>query len=478
MRFIGNAPVDGEVRAVASGALATGDTVLVNSDGTVSVVAETSEVIGSPNVFESGVTQEISVAFDSSNNKVVIAYKDESDSNKGKAIVGTVGASSISFGSEVIFETGSTAETVIVFDGSNNKVVVAYKDNGNSGYGTAIVGSVSGTSISFGTAVVFKSNSVTGIGATFDSNSNKVVVTYRDNSAGGDGTANVGTVSGTSISFGSSVTFTTSNSTETSTVFDSSNNKVVIAYRDLQTSDIGTCVVGTVSGTSISFGTPVVFENAAVTFIAAAFDSNSNKAVISYRVTSTTYGNSIVGTVSGTSISFGSPVVFEAADASEISSTFDTNVNKVVVVYRDSGNSNYGTRTLGSVSGTSISFDSPVVFESANTDNTSCTFDSSSNKVVIAYRDEGFSDRGTATFFKPTTFNLTSENFVGFANSGYASGQSAALNSTCSVDNKQSGLTAGQTYYVQTDGSLGATPASPSVVAGTAISSNSIIVKG
>jgi len=202
----------------------------------------------------------------------------------------------------------------------------------------------------------------------------------------------------------------------------------VIAYRDIQTTDIGTCVVGTVSGTSISFGTPVVFENAAITFVAATFDSNSNKVVISYRLTSTTYGNSIVGTVSGTSISFGTAVVFEAADAQEISSTFDTNANKVAVVYRDNGNSFYGTRILGTVSGTSISFNSPVVFESANTDNTSCTFDSTSNAIVIAYRDEGFFDRGTATFFKPLVFNLTSENYIGTAASGAADTQRAKIN--------------------------------------------------
>jgi hypothetical protein len=41
-----------------------------------------------------------------------------------------------------------------------------------------------------------------------------------------------------------------------------SNNKVVIAYKDAGNSDFGTAIVGTVSGTSISFGTPVVFENA------------------------------------------------------------------------------------------------------------------------------------------------------------------------------------------------------------------------
>lgn len=74
--------------------------------------------------------------------------------------------------------------------------------------------------------------------------------------------------------------------------------------------------------------------------------------------------------------------------------------------------------------------------------------------------------------------NLTTENFVGFAAHTYADTQSALINSTCTVDRKQSGLTAGQTYYVQTDGTLSTTPGNPSVEAGTAISSTGIIVKG
>ena len=31
------------------------------------------------------------------------------------------------------------------FDSTNNKVVLAYRDDGNSSYGTAVVGTVSGT---------------------------------------------------------------------------------------------------------------------------------------------------------------------------------------------------------------------------------------------------------------------------------------------------------------------------------------------
>ena len=46
------------------------------------------------------------------------------------------------------------------YDSTNGKVVIAIWDYGNSGYGTAVVGTVSGTSISFGTPVVFESATI------------------------------------------------------------------------------------------------------------------------------------------------------------------------------------------------------------------------------------------------------------------------------------------------------------------------------
>ena len=428
MRLIGNVEEDAQVRAVASGALANGDTVVVNSDGTVSVVASTPAGGGTPVVFESADTTYTSATFDSNSNKVVIAYRDVENSNYGTAVVGTVSNTSISFGTPVVFEAASSVFISATFDSNSKKVVIAYRDAGNSNYGTAIVGTVSGTSISFGTAVVFVSTRCDYPSATFDSNSNKVVIAYWAQSSN-SGTAIVGTVSGTGISFGTPVAYNSGGYTGwNSAVFDSNSNKVVIAYRDGGNSNYGTAIVGTVSGTGISFGSEVVFESVAVTAISAVFDSNSNKVVIAYANSSagSQFGTTIVGTVSGTGISFGDAVVFESAAVQFLFSTFDSNANKVVISYRDTGNSNYGTA---------------VVFSQAST-------------------------------------NLTAENFLGFAAHTYADTQSAVINSTCTVDRNQSGLTAGQTYYVQTDGSLGTTAADPSVVAGTAISSTEIIVKG
>ena len=67
-----------------------------------------------------------------------------------------------------------------------------------------------------------------------------------------------------------------------------------------------------------------------------------------------------------------------------------------MIAYDDGGNSSYGTAIVGTVSGTSISFGSPTVFESAAITFTSSAFDSTNDKVIIAYRDTGNSDYGTA----------------------------------------------------------------------------------
>ena len=143
MRSIGNVQQDGQVRAIASGALSNGDTVIVNSDGTVSAVSGSDASVGSATQFESGNIIHTAPVFDSSNNKIVIAYRDAGNSNYGTAVVGTVSGSSISFGTPVVFRSNTCQYVTATFDSNSNKVVVAYQDVGNSFRGQSYVGTVS-----------------------------------------------------------------------------------------------------------------------------------------------------------------------------------------------------------------------------------------------------------------------------------------------------------------------------------------------
>ena len=482
MRTIGTPSTQArKLNAIASGALPNGDPVIVNADGTVSVVDATSGPagFGSSVVFNAANSRPTATAFDSNSNKVVIAYRDYGNSSYGTAIVGTVSGSSISFGTPVVFESDTIDYPAITFDSNSNKIVIAYKDEGNSNYGTAIVGTVSGSSISFGSHAVFQPANWFYADIVFDSSSNKVVINYAA-SPNYYLYAIVGTVSGTSISFGTPVQVATNNSNQARSTFDSSSNKVVLTYRG--SSNYGTAIVGSVSGASISFGSPAVFDSESIDDLSITFDSNSNKVVTSYRRTSSSNnGTSVVGTVSGSSISFGTPVDFFATSggATDMSSAFNTSTNKVMLSYRE-GQTGGLEFVSGTVSGTSISFSSPITFVdgAVSSPTMSSAFDSTGNNFIIAYADSSNSTYGTAIVYAPTSTNLTSENYVGLASNGYPDTATATIDVQGAINDRQSGLTAGQSYYVQTDGTLDTTPASPSVFAGTAISATKIIVKG
>ena len=305
---------------------------------------------------------------------------------------------------------------------------------------------------------------------TFDTNSNKVVISYSDQTDGQDGTAVVGTVSGTSISFGSPVKFEVGNVDYTSATFDSSNNKVVISFSDNDNSNYGTAIVGTVSGTSISFGSAVVFASEYTVFNPIVFDSSNNKVVVSYRAgTDGDKGKSVVGTVSGTSISFGSVATFNNAGTSEMSAVFDTSLNQVVIAYQDMGDSNKGTAIAGTVSGTSISFGSELIYQTGAVADNTLVYDTNANRFAVFYRDNGSPYNGKANVFNTSTAATT--------RAEVADGGKASMDIIGSVSDNQIGLTAGQQYFVQTDGTIGTTAATPSVLAGTAISATELLVK-
>ena len=64
-----------------------------------------------------------------------------------------------SVGSGVVYEQANASSTSVVYDTANDKIVVGYRDGGDSNYGKAVVGTVSGNSISFGSPVTFYNTS-------------------------------------------------------------------------------------------------------------------------------------------------------------------------------------------------------------------------------------------------------------------------------------------------------------------------------
>ena len=474
----------GTVELVASGALTDGQTVIVTSDGKAKAVTATTltETVGIKTVFESAETYTGDMAYDSSNDRIVVIYQDAGDSNKGKAVVGTVSGTSITFGTPVTFTSSRTFATNMgcAFDSGNNNVVIAYRDRDDSNKGKGIVGTVSGTSISFGSVTNFSASSTSVVKVVYDSNAERIVVVFQDAGDGNYGKTIVGTVSGTSISFSSegNQTFKTAAVSQMDATFDSSNNKVVIAYK---ASSAGKSIVGTVdtSDDTMTFGSEAQFYSSSIEWTKAVFDSTNDKVIVVYSEASL-YGDAIVGTVSGTSISFGSATRINGnVQTQHLGLAYDSNAEKVVVTYQHSAGGDDGELRVGTVSGNSITFGSAVDFDDGSVRNTFAMFDSTNNKVVIAYGDQGNSTYGTAVVFQNASVstNLTSENFIGFSDAAYSDGQTATIQIISSIDDAQSGLTTGSIHYVQKNGTLGVAASTPSVVGGTALSSTQISVK-
>jgi hypothetical protein len=449
-----------QVDFVASGAIGNGVTVALKTDGTVEVVSSSSFSAGSPIVFEAASSDYNVVTFDSSNNKIVINYRDGGNSNYGTAIVGTVSGTSISFGTPVVFVSGSASWAAATFDSNSNKIVIAWASG-------VIVGTVSGTSISFGSATTYGSNNASYNAITFDSSNNKVVIAYSNQAISRYGYAVVGTVSGTSISFGTQVVFESAETNYVGCTFDSNSNKVIIGYQDNPNSSAGTAIVGTVSGTSISFGSPVVFRTGTTDFINLAFDTTNNKVVVAYSHSSN--GKGIVGTVSGTSISFGTEAVFIATQSWWNSIVYDSNTKKVIIACENKDTS-YGTAIEGTVSGTSITFNTPLVFEAANSDYVNIAFDSLNNKLVVAYMDVGNGFYGTSAVLTAGSSNIT--DFIGITDAAISDTATGSVTIKGGISNNVTGLTPNTDYYVQSDGTLSTTTST--VLAGKALSATSI----
>lgn len=460
----------GTYKATASGSLANGDKVIVNSDGTVSVVSGSS---GSSN---GGSTNDPAVGvYDSVNQKVIIVYPAQS-TTYGTCRVGTISNNLITFGTPVVFLSASSGEPRLEYDVNAQKVVIVFTDGSDSNKGTAIVGTVSGTSISFGTKVAFNNYGTYHLSICYEPNAQKVVIAMRDGEGSNFyGSAIVGTVSGTSISFGTKTVFQNSASQNPFISYNNSATKLLITYTISASAEYA--VVGTVSGTGISFGTPVSMSRTNSYGSIHSYDITAGKTVIVNSDSGTV--KAVLGTISGTTVSFSSATNI-SSNSYYPSISYDSTNNKHYVVYF-SGDTQATSIPLF-VSGSTITLGSYSVFDSSSNNigayrgGKSIVYINGTNKSVAIYSRS--STLYTRVLIDGLSTNLTTGNFIGISSAAYTNGQTATIQIIGSVDDAQTGLTAGSLYYVLPDGTLSTTAGSPSVIAGTAVSATKLIIKG
>jgi len=190
-------------------------------------------------------------------------------------------------------------------------------------------------------------------------------------------------------------------------------------------------------------------------------------------------GVSYIGTVSGTTISFGSVTNFVSSGyPSAIRLSFDPNTaGKFIIYYKNS--SGYPVIKVGTVSGSVISYGTENVLNTITVDAeiSSLAFDANTaGKFITSYNDTS-SNYGRAIVGQIAATvqatNLTSTNLLGIATKAVADGATVPIETLGGYVDNQTGLTIGSDYYVASDGSLTIT-STDNVSIGKAISATEI----
>jgi len=475
--------------AVADGSITAGSTVVIKSSGKVANVTDQSASTSSPGEINGNRQTDFDTAYDASQNCVLVVYRENSVAGKACVRAATLSGSTLTFGTEVVTDMiPAGARVSIASDGSGGFILVC-EDSNQSNKQFALAGTVSGTSITIGNDAEF-ADSTYGINdIMFDSTSGKFVIVYVDNQNSFYLTAKVATRSGTGFSLGSAVAI----SSETylyglRCTEDTDENRVVVFAGG---SSQVRCVAGQVSGTSTSWGSVVQLTSSKVVHdgeentCEITYDSSAKATVFVYCDDETSPSKktvALIATLSGSTATIGSRQILYGDDkARQPSAVYDPVSQKVLVAFDKGadGQPRTGQFLLATITGgtsRSATVSGLTEFESGRTSMPSLVHHSGENKNVIFYSDEDDTDTGKYVIQASQFQNFT--DFIGFTDTTYDDGDLVKVQVGGSVNGLQSGLTAGQTYFVQTDGSIGTSAASTSVTAGTAVSATEILVKG
>ena len=489
----------GSLEAVASGALANGDTVVVNTNGTVSTIAgSVTENIGTQTDYDNGDTISSgysSAVYDEANSKVVIFYRNESQNNYGYAVVGTISGTVITFGTPVVYESSqiNLANRVKgLYIPALQKIIVLYSNS--SSQARMKLGTVSGTSISFSSLThPFSGGTISHVDMAYDAGTGNVILVKAD----GTLTFQVGSFSGSTISYTTAQTVSGVQGADPR-IKSNGSGGILCVYED--TNGLGTfaakAIALSLSGTTLTVPSSTTLIRSGVYYGSAVLEwiplySRFYFAMCVSQIQS--YLLSISGTTATITSSGANPSLTPAYDATGLGGTFFADTGEIYLFYQSPYNAfnryarfrkvtltsstiTYDTSsgTHGTMINTSWSGGPPTMWPYAI-----YAPDIKSAIILHSTNQAATGGSGSATVINnTTTTNLTEENYLGISDAAYSNGQTATVQIAGSVDDAQSGLTAGQKYYVQYDGSLNVLAGSPSVVAGTAVSASKIIVKG
>ena len=266
-----------------------------------------------------GLQKRMASCWDPDQEHIIAVWSNTTYGHQGVCAVGTVSATGIGWGTPVVFSTLRVDWVDVCYDTTQDRVVIAYEetDGSNNRTGCVIAGTVSSSSntITFGTKETFNTTDTHNVHCVHDAGANKILITYENKGGDTRPKAQIATVANT----GNTVTMVansdinidesfTSIDVYSDLEYDPVNQKSLFAYKG--NANKGWLKVLTISGNTISAtpGTPVKFYdyNLQDTIPNLVYDTALNTFLLSYiRPAHSAISSCRSATISGTSVTLG-----------------------------------------------------------------------------------------------------------------------------------------------------------------------------
>ena len=484
-----------EVTGTASGAIAADKAVMVKSDGNFEQVTGNAAAAGSISSSPDDTNVSIRAAWNSNDNRIIIVYPDDNNSNYPTSCVGSIANDgAITWGTPtVITSNAANADgATISWSSTSQKALFAMK-NGSPNCVKYLIGTMSGDKNSItwsGEHNNTAMDSCEHMEQVWNPDDDKHFVLYRDNGDGSNFKCREVTISGGSVSEGNVHELKNENHYQMDVCYDTVRNRYVCAAARL--SDSGHGYVYTVrpgsehgSGNCANTGNTngKEFRAGGAYDARIVYDTNANKSVVFWKDSIDSDGLYAITVTLANDDAQTHGTITRIIDANfstkSWSVVYDPNVKKIIVTYASTQTgtawkalpitvNSDGTLTTGTVFTMQSTF--------AGTKGWS-VFDANTNKVIsVSNKTNDSSNDIFGIAFAASSTNLEAARYIGFSAGTYSNGNTATVK-VASNTSTQSSMTPATTQYVQVDGTVGGTAANPSVVAGTALSATKLLIK-
>ena len=474
---------------VADGTITSGAPVVLTAAGKAAPIVGSSTVIGSPTNILQEVMNVPLVSEITGTNKTYAGLSDyNGGSNKGTGYILTASSNAITVGAGADYTSVEPYYPCNCYDSVNSRIVQCWQESGGTRYLKVCVGSVSGTTITWGTPVTVKTFSSTFMfyaRMAFDPDSGNFCILYRDGNNSNYLTAHCGTVQSgtTTATMGSSAVVINSALSDYSQLcYDTTQDRFIFIYDQGTTNFYAravTCSGSDASATISSIGSAAEIgsSESISTWPLVVHDSTAGKNVIGFIGA----GNSLKAATatidpSTNAITVGAVTTVSGAvvTADSLGLAYNPNVNKTILVYRDNGSPYYSYYVELTLSGSDITASSSTVLYSASSQYKGLAYNATEQEIVIVIGD-ATAGYNKGFVFVPESTNLTSTNLLGIASGAISDTATGTINTWGSRNEVQTSLTIGSDYYVQNDGTI--TTDSGGQLIGKAITATQINIK-